>query len=131
MGRAGHAKRAAVLLAVLAHAGPAGCGYTRGRAAAEAAGGDPALGKLHIDAYGCGTCHTIANVPGAEGMVGPPLTDVAGRAYIAGRLSNSPGNMAAWIRDPKAVDEKTAMPTLGVSEQEARDITAFLYSIQE
>jgi cytochrome c1 len=47
--------------------------------------------------------------------------------YIAGRLQNTPENLARWIKDPKGVDDKTAMPNLGLDDQDARDIAAFLY----
>ncbi len=35
-----------------------------------------------------------------------------------------------WIRDPKAVDEKTLMPKLGISETDAADIAAYLYTLK-
>jgi cytochrome c len=92
-----------------------------------ATGGDPAAGKSAMAAFGCGSCHVIPGVPRARGMVGPPLTDVARRTYIAGRLANSPAELARWIRWPDSIAPGTAMPTLGVSEQQARDITAYLY----
>ena len=48
--------------------------------------------------------------------------------YIAGVLPNSTSNFIRWVKDPKAVDEKTAMPVLGVTEADASDIAAFIYS---
>jgi cytochrome c1 len=60
-------------------------------------------------------------------MVGPPLSDFARRTYIAGNLFNTPDNLVAWIRSPDSVEPGTVMPTLGVTEQEARDISAYLY----
>jgi len=101
------------------------------RAAAEmTGGGDPARGRAAIERYGCGTCHTIPGVRGADALVGPPLTQVASRAYVGGVLTNSPENMMRWIRDPRAVDSLTAMPTLGVSDEEARDIASYLYTLK-
>ena len=101
------------------------------QAAAEmTGGGDPARGRAAIERYGCGTCHTIPGVRGADSLVGPPLAQVASRAYVGGVLTNSPENMMRWIRDPRAVDGLTAMPTLGVSDQEARDITSYLYTLK-
>jgi cytochrome c1 len=35
-----------------------------------------------------------------------------------------------WIRDPPGVDAKTAMPRLGVTEPDARDIAAYLYTLK-
>jgi cytochrome c len=91
------------------------------------AGGDPAAGAAAIAKYGCGSCHVIPGVQRARGLVGPPLTDFAGRSYIAGRVFNTPANLAAWIRVPDSVEPGTVMPTLGVTPQEARDIAAYLY----
>lgn len=93
-------------------------------------GGDPARGRELVLAYGCGSCHTVRGVAGAEGKVGPPLDGVGGRVYLAGRLTNTPDNMVRWISDPKSVDEKTAMPELGVTEADARDIAAYLYTTE-
>ena len=90
-------------------------------------GGEAVAGEAAIKKFGCGSCHTIPGVERARGLVGPPLTDFAWRAYIAGRAPNTPRNLAAWIRMPDSVEPGTAMPTLGVSEQEARDISAYLY----
>lgn len=93
-------------------------------------GGDPLKGSAAISRYGCGSCHTIPRIPGAHGLVGPPLTGIANRLYIAGELPNVPSNLMSWIRDPAKVNEKTLMPELGVTEDDARDIAAFLYSLK-
>jgi cytochrome c2 len=99
-------------------------------AAAQIAGGDAARGRVAIRAYGCGTCHTIPGVRGADGLVGPPLAGVAARVYLGGVLPNSPDNMVRWIRSPHAVDSLTAMPDLGVSASDARDIATYLYTLR-
>jgi len=129
MTRLRSAKVAAVAaVASIAAALLAGChGQTGTQASADVAGGDPVRGRGLIRSYGCGSCHEVKGVPGAQGTVGPPLTGVGGRMYIAGRLANTPENLARWIKDPKGVDEKTAMPNLGLDDQDARDIAAFLY----
>jgi cytochrome c2 len=99
-------------------------------AIAHMVGGNPDRGPALIRSYGCGTCHTIAGVSGANGLVGPPLTGIAQRAYIAGVLPNAPENMVRWIENPKLVDSLTAMPVLGVSPADARDIAAYLYTLR-
>jgi cytochrome c2 len=99
-------------------------------AIAQMVGGNPARGPELIRSYGCGTCHTVAGVTGAKGLVGPPLAGIAQRAYIAGVLPNAPENMVRWIENPKAVDPLTAMPVLGVSPADARDIAAYLYTLR-
>ena len=93
-------------------------------------GGDPDKGQQVIAAYGCGSCHTIPGVPGADSTVGPPLTDWAGRLYIAGALPNRPDNLVRWLIDPQAIEPGTVMPNLLVTEQDARDMSAYLYSLR-
>ena len=97
---------------------------------ANMVGGNPARGPQLIRSYGCGTCHTVAGVTGANGLVGPPLTGIAQRAYIAGVLPNAPDNLVRWIENPKAVDSLTAMPVMGVTPSDARDIAAYLYTLR-
>lgn len=92
------------------------------------ANGDPERGAAAIFRYGCGSCHTIARIPNARGLVGPPLTGLGARMYVAGMLQNNPENLIHWIRSPKSVNEKTAMPNLGVTQQDATDIAAYLYA---
>ena len=96
--------------------------------AAAATGGDPARGEAMFIQYGCGSCHALKNVRDATGSVGPPLDGIALRVIVGGHLSNTPENMEKWIRDPQHVSPGTAMPDLGVSAGDARDITAFLYT---
>jgi len=99
------------------------------RQKAEALTGGSALrGRQAFGAYGCGGCHAVKGVPQAAGMVGPPLDGIGTRAFLAGRLENRPDNMIRWIRDPQAVSPGTAMPDVGVPEDRARDIAAFLYT---
>lgn len=93
------------------------------------AGGDPERGRAAIDRYGCGSCHTIPALSAARGMVGPPLTDFALRGYVAGVVPNWPGYLVRWIMDPPSLAPQTAMPNLGVAEQDARDIAAYLYTL--
>ena len=96
--------------------------------AAATTGGDPARGEAMFIQYGCGSCHALKNVRNATGSVGPPLDGIALRVIIGGHLSNTPANMQKWIRDPQQVAPGTAMPDLNVGDQDARDMTAFLYT---
>jgi cytochrome c2 len=120
----------AMLLALTFFALASCKGYSSQAAAEEMTGGNVARGEATINRYGCGACHTISGISGANGQVGPPLTGIASRTYIAGVLENNPDNMLRWIQNPRGVDDKTAMPVLGVSEQEARDIASFLYTLK-
>ena len=108
----------------------AACNRDAERAAAEMTGGTPAKGRAALGRYGCSTCHTVPGVSGANGLVGPPLNQIASRVYLAGRLQNTPDNMIRWIQDPHAVDDKTAMPNLNVTEADARDIASYLYTLK-
>jgi cytochrome c len=92
-------------------------------------GGDPARGVSALRAHGCGGCHVIPGVAEARGAVGPSLAGLVARTHIAGRLTNTPLNLVVWIRSPRSVDPGTLMPDLGVSEGQARDIAAYLYSV--
>lgn len=98
--------------------------------AVEAIAGDPVRGKAAIRTYGCGSCHVIPGIPGADGRVGPPLDRTARGAYIAGLVPNTPEAMVRWLQEPEAIAPDTAMPDTGVSEADAYDITAYLYTLK-
>ena len=131
----GAIRRAVPFVCALAMALLAACGTKTERMSdAEAStltgGGNPHRGRLAMRRYGCYSCHTIPGVPGAAANVGPPLATVGSRVYIAGVISNTPTNMIHWLTDPPAVDSLTAMPNLGVTENDARDMAAYLYSLR-
>lgn len=90
--------------------------------------GNAALGRAAILAYGCGSCHTIPGISNAVSYVGPPLNKYEQRHYIAGNLSNTVENLIYWIQYPQAVEPGTAMPNLNVTEEDARNIAAYLYN---
>ncbi len=110
-----------VLLALLA-----GCGEGE----PPVLGGDAQNGKLLLRQFGCSACHEIPGVAGGRGKVGPPLGGVAERVYIAGVLPNTPERMASFIRHPQAADPRSAMPDMGVNEEHARDMVAYLYGLK-
>jgi cytochrome c len=107
----------------------AGCDEQFEKSPANASG-DAKRGIDLIKQYGCGGCHLIPGIPDATGNVGPPLLHVATRTYIAGFFSNSPENMALWIQDPQKALPGNAMPRMGVTPQDSRDIVAFLYTLK-
>ena len=106
------------------------CDRRADRIARELTGGDPHKGKLAIAKYGCDTCHNIPGVPTATATVGPPLSQIALRSYLAGRIDNTPENMIKWIREPRSVDPQTAMPETGVTLEDGRNIAAYLYTLR-
>ena len=83
-----------------------------------------------IQQYGCTSCHTIPGIRGANALVGPSLEQIASRMYIAGVLPNTSENMLRWLQNPPAVDPLTAMPNLGVTEADARDMASYLYTLR-
>ena len=87
-------------------------------------------GRELIGRYGCVACHTIPGVRGPQSGVGPPLGKLALRGYVGGVLPNTPENLARWLRDPPSVDHRTAMPNVGLSETEARNIAAYLLTLR-
>jgi len=118
--------RAGLVLAIIATAG----GCRRAPPTSLVAGGDAARGRQAIAAYGCGACHVVPGVRQALGMVGPPLTAFGRRAYIAGEAPNTARSLIQWIMSPQSIEPGTAMPALGVSEAQARDIAAYLYTLR-
>ncbi len=101
------------------------------RITAEAlTGGHVDAGRATLGRYGCGACHVIAGVHAAVGTVGPKLDGVATRAELAGVLRNEPAEMMRWLRHPQQVLPGNGMPELGVTELDARDIAAYLYTLK-
>ena len=78
--------------------------------------GDPKHGVQVIRDIGCGNCHTIPGVRGADGVVGPSSAGIGRRVFLAGVLRNTPANMVLWLRKPQAVIPGNAMPDSGLSE---------------
>lgn len=91
-------------------------------------GGDPARAPDLFRRYGCGGCHAIPGIAGADGKVGGSLGGLRKRVFIAGVLNNTPRNLIGWIVTPQRFSPRTAMPATGVSEEEARDLAAYLYA---
>ena len=81
--------------------------------------------------YGCGACHRIPGVAGANGNVGPSLERLGSRVYLAGFLPNTPENLARWIREPQQIARTTAMPDLGVTAADAHAMAAYLHRSRE
>lgn len=91
-------------------------------------GGDPERGQTAILGYGCVSCHVIPGLPEADARVGPDLDGLATRRIIAGQHPNRPEVLVRWLQNPQEMRPGSGMPDMGVSEQDARDIAAYLYS---
>lgn len=102
-----------------------------GRAGADGMGApaavpDRARGRIALTQYACHSCHLIPGVTGPLTFVGPSLQGMAQRSFIAGTLPRSQENLVRWIMAPQQVKPGSAMPQLGVSERDARDMAAYL-----
>jgi mono/diheme cytochrome c family protein len=91
---------------------------------------DVERGKTALHQYACHACHSIPGISGPDRQVGPPLAGIGTRRLIAGRLPNTHDNMALWIREPRRIDPETAMPDLGVTARDARDMAAYLATLR-
>jgi len=90
--------------------------------------GNPDRGKTALTSYGCVACHTIPGVYGSNSLTAPPLIGISQRSYLAGMLENTPDNLRSWIQHPRKVNPHTAMPEQGVTDQDASDMAAYLYT---
>lgn len=104
--------------------------------AEQASGGDGGDGGDDLAAQGleimestCAACHTVAGTS-AQGAVGPELTNFASNPQIAGVLENTPENLHEWLADPPAVKPGTAMPDLGLTDQQIEALTEYLYTLE-
>ena len=91
--------------------------------------GNPLRGRQEIARLQCGACHAIPGIRAARGAVGPSLEGFARRPYLAGRWPNQPDYLVDWLRDPPAMAPHTAMPAVVNDAQSARDIAAYLYTL--
>ncbi|GFZ90352.1 MULTISPECIES: c-type cytochrome [Sphingobium] len=124
---------AILLLAVCVTLVAGGAIYLETRAADETradamTGGHSERGRAALYRHGCGACHVIPGIDGANGMVGPDLTHVGQRASLAGSLPNDPETMVRWLMHPQALRPGSGMREQGPSERQARDIAAYLYA---
>lgn len=120
-------------LALLTCAAAGGCDLSENATEGKRVpGGDPARGLAVLvgGAHGCGGCHSIPGVRGAIGVAGPPLAGMARRGFIAGQLPNTPGNLVAFLQDPPVFVPGTGMPDVRMSLAEARDVAAYLYTLE-
>ena len=87
-------------------------------------------GRRALDQYACIACHQVPGQVGPEARLGPTLHGIGARETIGGVLRNTPENMALWLRSPKSFAPLTAMPNLGVTERDARDMAAYLATLK-
>ncbi|MDX2205292.1 MAG: c-type cytochrome [Hyphomicrobiaceae bacterium] len=110
--------------------GLGGCGEADTPIAQRVVGGDGTAGRAVVMRVGCGACHEIPGILGAHGIVGPSLRHFARRSMIGGVVANQPGMLVRWVREAPALAPDTAMPSMPITENEARDVAAYLYTLR-
>ncbi len=98
--------------------------YVRGGADAE-------NGLALIERTGCGACHEIPGLDWPKGRTGPSLVGFDDIGLIAGHLPNTPENLAWFVRNAPEAKPGSAMPAMPLDEQEARDVAAYLYRLND
>jgi cytochrome c1 len=129
-----HSMRAAfvaIVVATVVAAGACSSGSSTGASGSRVVrGASPEAGKAQIIRYGCGACHQIPGIKTANGLVAPPLIHFGKRGTIAGHFANTPDNLINWVANPQGMLPGNDMPNLGVTRDEARNIAAYLESLQ-
>jgi cytochrome c len=88
-------------------------------------------GKQVAIRYGCGVCHIIPGLPEATGVLGPSLAGVASRPAISeGVVQNTPANLTQYILKPGSMNPQSRMPPMGLNNEEAEAVTAFLLTLE-
>ncbi|MDA0986372.1 MAG: c-type cytochrome [Bacteroidetes bacterium] len=92
-------------------------------------GGSVEKGKITFSQVGCKACHVIGDdikvreARGTQYDIAPELTHVAGKL--------SPDFIFDWIKNPRHYNPESKMPNLRLSDQEARDVVAYLQTMKE
>jgi sulfur-oxidizing protein SoxX len=119
-------RRLAVLVSVLL----CGCAEKDGLPR-QIAGADPAKGLAAMEQTGCASCHAIPGIDWPRGAVGGALAGFGARPLIAGHLPNRPDLLVQWVRDAPSLAPQTAMPAMPLSPAQARDVAAYLYTLDD
>ena len=95
-------------------------------------GGSAARGRSIVadGSFGCTACHAIPQMRGVRGNVGPSLDAFAARAFIGGQIPNTSANLVGFLHDPPGVIARTGMPNVNLSFADARDVAAYLYTLE-
>ena len=121
-------RRAATSLIMVA--GLAACDQSAIPAQQRVAGGDQEAGRAVIAAVACGICHVIPGIRGANGIVGPSLAGFGQRQLIGGVAPNRPAVLVQWVRDAPSIAPNTGMPEMPLTEAQARDVAAYLFTLR-
>jgi cytochrome c oxidase subunit II len=98
--------------------------------AREPASDSEKRGKQVFENSTCVMCHAIQGAL-AGGTIGPDLTHVGSRSFIAaGTLPNTPQTLAMWISNPSAIKPGTSMPSAALSGEDLRSLAIYLESLK-
>ncbi|MCA9630497.1 MAG: c-type cytochrome [Myxococcales bacterium] len=94
-------------------------------------------GRKLIEEKGCGSCHVMSGVPAFMTKPDPKTADENTRRGQAlapdlrwARDKFPVQNLIAWIKDPKSIKPDTRMPVTTLTNDEARDIAAYIYKAE-
>jgi len=88
-----------------------------------------AQGKAIFASGACVACHTIRGV--SAGVLGPDLTTFGSRRTLAaGMFPNTPERVAEWVKNPGGLKPGVKMPALGLTDDQARAVAAYLASLK-
>ena len=80
--------------------------------------------------YSCASCHNVSGTS-ARGRIGPDLTHLGSRETLAaGRLTNTPENLSAWLHDPDQFKPGSHMPNLRLTDEQRTDIVRYLEALK-
>lgn len=91
---------------------------------------DSQRGRELVIANGCTACHAFPDVAWPRGRLGPSLESFGAQGLIAGQLPNQPGVLMQFVRNAPAFVPGSAMPAFPMSDQDARDVTAYLLQLE-
>jgi cytochrome c oxidase subunit 2 len=87
-------------------------------------------GRQFVTSHACVACHTVRGTA-AAGTLGPDLTHLGSRQYIAaGLLPVTRGSLAAWIADPQTIKPGSNMPDVSMTADELNSVSAYLAALQ-
>ncbi len=87
-------------------------------------------GQQLFSSKGCVGCHAV-NGLNTYNRTGPDLSYIGSRTTIAaGTLENNRENMVRWLRFTDTVKPGVLMPNLGLSQQEAEALAAYLEGLR-
>lgn len=99
-------------------------------------GADPARGRKLMEIRACASCHTFTGVPAFASAAPAKADDKALPAAIAlapdlrfARQRLRPAALLAWVTSPKNIKPDTAMPDFNLPPADARDIAAYILTV--